>query len=69
MSTLDMPACLALLLVMANLALCLSAENRLLIPDTAPQAVMALDGALAITLCGGAGASTANATPAGAANC
>lgn len=28
MSTMEMPACLALLLVMANLALCLSADNR-----------------------------------------
>ncbi len=69
MSTLEMPACLALLLVMANLALCLNSENRLLIPNTAPQAVMALDGALAITLCGEAGASTAKAASARAANC
>ncbi len=28
MSTMEMPACLALLLVMVNLALCLSTENR-----------------------------------------
>jgi len=28
MSTLEMPACLALLIVMANLALCLSTDNR-----------------------------------------
>jgi hypothetical protein len=28
MSTMEMPACLALLLVMANLALCLSTDNR-----------------------------------------
>ena len=28
MSTLEMPACFALLLVMANLALCLSADTR-----------------------------------------
>jgi hypothetical protein len=69
MSTLEMPAGLALLLVMANLALCLSAENRLLIPNTAPQAVMALDSALAITLCGDAGARTANPAPTGAGNC
>lgn len=28
MSTMELPACLALLLVMVNLALCLSADNR-----------------------------------------
>jgi len=69
MSTLEMPACLALLLVMANLALCLSAERRSFAAPMAPPAVVTLDGAVAITLCGDAAARAMASAPADAADC
>jgi hypothetical protein len=69
MSTLEMPACLALLLVMANLALCLSAERRSFGAPMDPPANVTLDGAAAVTLCGDAAARALDPAPAGAANC
>lgn len=69
MSTLEMPACLALLLVMANLALCLSAEPRRFAAPMGSPAVLTLDGAIAITLCGDAGVRAADPAPAASADC
>ncbi len=69
MSTLEMPACLALLLVMANLALCLSAERRSFAAPMVPPAVVTLDGAVAVTLCGDASVRAAIPEATAAADC
>ena len=69
MSTLETPACLALLLVMANLALCLSAERRSLAVPLALTAIVTLDGAAAATLCAAAATRPANPSPTGATDC
>lgn len=58
MSTLEMPACFALLLVMANLALCLSADTRQLRHTTNLPSVSRSTGMLAPDRCNESAGST-----------
>jgi hypothetical protein len=69
MSTLEMPACLALLLVMANLALCLNSERRPLAGATAPPAIVTLDGTIAVALCDATADRATDPAPTGPADC